>query len=46
MVFEGCHDIDRCEIPYELELVLKKWYHVERSREFRCFVRNSQFMGE
>jgi len=44
-VFEGCNDLDRCEIPYELEMVLKKWYHVERSREFRCFVRNRQFIA-
>ena len=48
------HDLDpektfnyREERPqtYELELVLKKWYPVDRVREFRCFVRQEILLG-
>ena len=31
--------------PYELELVLRKWYPVDSSREFRCFVRKNGLLG-
>ncbi|KAF7978491.1 hypothetical protein HWV62_45635 [Athelia sp. TMB] len=45
-VFEGCEppraDSDP---PYALELVLRKWYPVDRSREFRCFVRQDSLLG-
>ena len=45
-VFEGCEpprmDSDP---PYALELVLRKWYPVDRSREFRCFVRQDLLLG-
>lgn len=30
----------------QLELVLKKWYEIERSREVRCFIRNNRLLGE
>ena len=30
---------------YELELVLRKWYPVDRVREFRCFVRQEVLLG-
>ena len=30
---------------YELELVLRKWYPVDRVREFRCFVRQEILLG-
>lgn len=30
---------------YELELVLKKWYAIETSRELRCFVRDGVLIG-
>ena len=30
---------------YELELVLRKWYHVDPGREFRCFVREKRLIG-
>jgi hypothetical protein len=33
-------------LGYELELVLKKWYNVERSREMRCFVRDNVLIGK
>ncbi|KAF8312445.1 cytoplasmic protein [Clavulina sp. PMI_390] len=40
-VFEGCVDNDEEQAPsYQLELVLKKWYMMETSRELRCFVRD------
>ncbi|KAF5369258.1 hypothetical protein D9758_002637 [Tetrapyrgos nigripes] len=41
-VFEGC---DSKSSHYELELVLRKWYPVDRSRELRCFVRNNTLIG-
>jgi hypothetical protein len=28
-----------------LEVVLKKWYDMDRSREFRCFVREGVLVG-
>lgn len=48
------HDLDpgmifrHCEgrpLAYELELVLRKWYPVDRVREFRCFVRQEILLG-
>nr|GAT60350.1 predicted protein [Mycena chlorophos] len=40
--FEGCVG----ERPdYQLELVLRKWYPVDRSREMRCFVRRNALIG-
>ncbi|KAF9221505.1 D123-domain-containing protein [Gyrodon lividus] len=42
-VFEGCSTSD---FPsYDLELVLRKWYSVDQSREVRCFVRNDTLVG-
>ncbi|KAG2145868.1 D123-domain-containing protein [Suillus clintonianus] len=44
-VFEGCQ-FDLLNPPsYELELVLRKWYPIDRSREFRCFVRDNRLIG-
>lgn len=45
-VFEGC-EIENHAVspPYELELVLRKWYPVDRSRELRCFVRREILLG-
>lgn len=40
-VFEGCE----ASAPYDLELVLRKWYPVDRSRELRCFVRQNILVG-
>jgi hypothetical protein len=45
-VFDGClpgPDDDTHE--YKLELVLRKWYPMDRSREFRCFVRRGMLLG-
>lgn len=43
-VFDGCNSEDK--VPaYDLELVLRKWYHVDPSREFRCFVRSCSLLG-
>ncbi|KZS93583.1 cytoplasmic protein [Sistotremastrum niveocremeum HHB9708] len=45
-VFEDCVDfIPEIDSQYELELVLKKWYSMDRSREFRCFVREGRLIG-
>ncbi|KAF9077608.1 D123-domain-containing protein [Rhodocollybia butyracea] len=41
-IFAGRDDSDS---SYELELVLRKWYAVDRSRELRCFVRNNVLIG-
>ncbi|KAG5642675.1 hypothetical protein DXG03_002359 [Asterophora parasitica] len=42
-VFEGCEDAPTT--LHDLELVLRKWYPVDRSRELRCFVRRNVFIG-
>ncbi|KAA1469818.1 cytoplasmic protein [Dentipellis sp. KUC8613] len=50
-VFADCteppgHDSDSGSVPkYELELVLRKWYPMDRSREMRCFVRDGVLIG-
>ncbi|TCD71477.1 hypothetical protein EIP91_008857 [Steccherinum ochraceum] len=46
-VFDGCEHASSTENPppYELELVLRKWYPVDRSRELRCFVRRETLIG-
>ncbi|KAL4243473.1 Cell division cycle protein 123 [Abortiporus biennis] len=31
--------------PYQLELILRKWYPVDHSRELRCFVRRERLIG-
>lgn len=43
-VFEGCNTDDA--LNYELELVLRKWYPIDRSLEVRCFVRNDVLLGQ
>ncbi|KAJ3716977.1 D123-domain-containing protein [Lentinula raphanica] len=43
MVFDGC-DFAESDL-YDLELVLRKWYPIDRSREFRCFVRDNVLLG-
>lgn len=45
-VFSGCTSPDGSPPPhYDLELVLKKWYMIETSRELRCFVRDNTLIG-
>lgn len=47
-VFENCLSEEGPVLScpnYELELVLRKWYHVDPSREFRCFVRGGKLIG-
>ena len=44
-VFEGCDSRPPPE-EYRLELVLRKWYPVDRSRELRCFVRQNVLLGK
>ncbi|KAI0373888.1 D123-domain-containing protein [Pilatotrama ljubarskyi] len=48
LVFDGCepaHTADDPSSPYDLELVLRKWYPVDRARELRCFVRQENLIG-
>ncbi|KAI0689062.1 D123-domain-containing protein [Cytidiella melzeri] len=44
-VFEGCDSGAKSRPEYTLELVLRKWYPVDRSRELRCFVRREILLG-
>ncbi|KAK7048313.1 D123-domain-containing protein [Favolaschia claudopus] len=50
-VFSGCSTTattttnTELEPLYQLELVLRKWYPVDRSRELRCFVRENALIG-
>lgn len=51
-VFENCEiptvvpsGVPSTPSHYELELVLRKWYPIDRGREFRCFVRQEIFIG-
>ncbi|OSX57322.1 hypothetical protein POSPLADRAFT_1062010 [Postia placenta MAD-698-R-SB12] len=46
-VFDSCDPkaIQSLSPSYELELVLRKWYPVDRSRELRCFVRQEVLIG-
>ncbi|KAK7694590.1 hypothetical protein QCA50_001776 [Cerrena zonata] len=48
-VFDGVEQEDNSSEPqlppYELELVLRKWYPVDHSRELRCFVRREQLIA-
>lgn len=45
-VFEGCEPAEGEGPAYDLELVLRKWYPVDRSRELRCFVRREKLLGK
>ncbi|KAG2123314.1 D123-domain-containing protein [Suillus cothurnatus] len=44
-VFDGCQYNSSNPPSYQLELVLRKWYPIDRSREFRCFVREGRLIG-
>ena len=45
-VFDGCVDGDGVpEGGYRLELVLRKWFAMDPSREMRAFVRDSVLVG-
>ncbi|KAJ7601078.1 D123-domain-containing protein [Mycena floridula] len=43
-VFDGCEP-EESEVQYDLQLVLRKWYEIDRSRELRCFVRQHRLLG-
>jgi len=32
--------------PYSFELVLKKWFDMPKSQEWRCFIRDNELIGE
>lgn len=36
----------RTKRDYDFELVLKKWYDMPKSQEWRCFVRDQKLVGE
>ena len=44
-VFEGCVDGDGVPEEYQLELVLRKWFSMDPSREMRAFVRDGVLVG-
>jgi hypothetical protein len=44
-VFEGCADGDGVPEGYQLELVLRKWFAIDPSREMRAFVRDGMLVG-
>jgi D123 len=51
-VFAGCDlssrdgsQLARAPPSYDLELVLRKWYLIDHSRELRCFVRQEILLG-
>ena len=47
LVFDGCEPQRTTDTSpsYDLELVLRKWYPVDRARELRCFVRQEVLIG-
>jgi len=46
MFFEGTEPVVPTDQPWiELELVLRKWYSVDKSREVRCFVREGRLIA-
>ena len=44
-VFEGCVGGDGVSEGYQLELVLRKWFAIDPSREMRAFVRDGVLIG-
>lgn len=36
----------RRKSPYQFELVLKKWFDMPKSQEWRCFVKDRELVGE
>jgi hypothetical protein len=45
LVFEGTESVPPDDQPYVGELVLRKWYSIDKSREVRCFVREGRLIG-
>ncbi|KAF9472111.1 D123-domain-containing protein [Pholiota conissans] len=41
----SAEEVRKSKPAYELELVLRKWYSVDRGREVRCFVREGVLLG-
>lgn len=45
--YEGCEDVvEGSSASPTYHLVLKKWFEMPRSHEFRCFVRQRQLIGK
>ncbi|GAA6022872.1 hypothetical protein JCM11491_007026 [Sporobolomyces phaffii] len=38
-------DVERRPRPYSFELVLKKWFDMPKSQEWRCYVRDRRLLG-
>ncbi|GAA5902557.1 hypothetical protein JCM6882_009316 [Rhodosporidiobolus microsporus] len=45
LTLSGSSDSPDSKRPYQFELVLKKWFDMPKSQEWRCFVRESVFVG-
>lgn len=44
--YENCVDIEsKEEKKIQYNLVLRKWYDLQPSMEFRCFVKNQEIVG-
>ncbi|KAI8367730.1 D123-domain-containing protein [Blakeslea trispora] len=44
--YENCADIeDKSEKEIQYDLVLRKWYDLQPSMEFRCFVKDQEIIG-
>lgn len=41
--YENCVDPEEKKVQYDL--VLRKWYDLQPSMEFRCFVKNQEIIG-
>ena len=44
--YDDCADSESDAAVDDYELVLKKWFEMPRSQEFRCFVRRKTLIGE
>jgi hypothetical protein len=43
--YENCVDTAEETRPQQFNLVLRKWYDLQPSMEFRCFVKNQEIIG-
>lgn len=45
-VYENCADVEEKEqSQIQYDLVLRKWYDLQPSMEFRCFVKDQEIIG-
>lgn len=43
--YEHCTDLEQDHAPIQYNLVLRKWYDLQPSMEFRCFVKDQEIIG-